>query len=74
MVTHSVFLPGKLHGQRSLEDCHPWGHKESDRTEQLSAHRYTRGVCTQRRDRQSIARVKRVASEESKYYDTLILN
>ena len=22
-----VFLPGKLHGQRSLEDHSPWGHK-----------------------------------------------
>ena len=23
-------------GQRSLESCSPWGHKESDRTEQLN--------------------------------------
>ena len=23
-----VFLPGEFHGQRSLEGCHPWGHKE----------------------------------------------
>ena len=22
-----VFLPGKSHGQRSLVDCSPWGHK-----------------------------------------------
>ena len=22
-----VFLPGKLHGRRSLEGCRPWGHK-----------------------------------------------
>ena len=29
-----VFLPGELHGQRSLEDYSPWGHKESDTTEQ----------------------------------------
>ena len=28
-----VFLPGESHGQRSLADYHPWGHKESDRTE-----------------------------------------
>ena len=28
-----VFLPGKSHGQRSLEGCSPWGHKESKRTE-----------------------------------------
>ena len=28
-----VFLPGKFHGQRSLADDSPWGHKESDSTE-----------------------------------------
>ena len=28
----SVLLPGKSHRQRSLEGCHPWGHKESDTT------------------------------------------
>ena len=31
-----AFLPGKSHGQRSLVDCSPWGHKELDTTEQLS--------------------------------------
>ena len=31
-----VFLPGESHGQRSLVGYSPWGHKESDRTEQLS--------------------------------------
>ena len=25
-----VFLPGKSHGQRSLEGYSPWGHTESD--------------------------------------------
>ena len=25
-----VFLPGEFHGQRSLVDYSPWGHKESD--------------------------------------------
>ena len=29
-------LPGKSHGQRSLEGHGPWGLKESDTTEQLS--------------------------------------
>ena len=29
----SVFLPGKSHGQRSLVDYSPWGHKEWDRTQ-----------------------------------------
>ena len=31
-----VFLPGEFHGQRSLAGYSPWGHKESDTTEQLS--------------------------------------
>ena len=30
-----VFLPGESHGWRSLVGCSPWGHKESDTTEQL---------------------------------------
>ena len=33
-----VFLPGKFHGQRSLEGYSPWGCKESDMTEQWSTH------------------------------------
>ena len=33
-----VFLPGEFHGQRSLVGCSPWGHKESDTTEQLTLH------------------------------------
>ena len=28
-----VFLPGKVHGQRSLVGYRPWGRKESDTTE-----------------------------------------
>ena len=31
-----VFLPGEFHGQKSLEGYSPWGHKESDTTEQLT--------------------------------------
>ena len=31
-----VFLPGKSYGWRSLVGYSPWGHKESDTTEQLS--------------------------------------
>ena len=30
-----VFLPGECYGQRSLVGNSPWGHKESDMTEQL---------------------------------------
>ena len=33
-----VLLPGKPHGRRSLVGCSPWGHKESDMTEQLHFH------------------------------------
>ena len=33
MATHSVFLPGKFHGQRSLVEYSPWGWKESETTE-----------------------------------------
>ena len=28
-----VFLPEEMHGQRSLVDYSPWGHKELDTTE-----------------------------------------
>ena len=33
-----VFLPEKSHGQRSLMGYSPWGHKDSDTTEQLKQH------------------------------------
>ena len=33
-----VLLPGKSHGWRSLVGCSPWGHEESDSTEQLHFH------------------------------------
>ena len=36
-----VFLPGKFHGQRSLEGYSPWGHKESDTTECACMHTHT---------------------------------
>ena len=36
MATDSLFLPGEIHGQRSLAGYSPWGHKESDMTKQLS--------------------------------------
>ena len=36
MATHSVFLPGKSHGQRSLAGYSSWGGKESDTTKRLS--------------------------------------
>ena len=36
-----VFLPGKSHGPRSLVGYSPWGHKESDMTEQFHFHLQT---------------------------------
>ena len=33
-----VLLPGKSHGQRSLEGCSPWGRWGSDMTERLDFH------------------------------------
>ena len=36
-----VFLPEKLHGQRSLVGYSPWGRKEPDMTEPLSRHAHT---------------------------------
>ena len=36
MATHFSVIAGKSHGQRSLVGCSPWGHKESDPTEQLN--------------------------------------
>ena len=41
----SVFLPGELHGQRSLVGYSPWGCKESVMTEQLTLH-YTKFLNT----------------------------
>ena len=36
MATHSTILTWNPQVQRSLEGYSPWGHKESDSTEQLS--------------------------------------
>ena len=36
-----VFLLGKFQGQRSLVSDSPWGHKESDMTQQMSTHAHT---------------------------------
>ena len=38
MATHSRFLPGTFHGQRSTVGYSPWGHKESDTTEHKHTH------------------------------------
>ena len=36
MATRSSILAGESHGQRKLVSYSPWGHKESDLTEQLT--------------------------------------
>ena len=38
MAPHSSTLAWKIHGQRSLVGCSPWGRKESDMTERLHFH------------------------------------
>ena len=35
MATNSVFLPREFHGQRNPVGYSPWGHRESDMTQQL---------------------------------------
>ena len=43
-ATHSrVFWPGEFHGQKSLAGYSPWGHRESDTTEQVSVHTHLLG-------------------------------
>ena len=38
MAPHSSTLAWKIHGQRSLVGCSPWGRETSDMTEQLHFH------------------------------------
>ena len=38
MASHSSTLDWDIHGWRSLVGCSPWGHEESDTTEQLHFH------------------------------------
>ena len=46
MTTHSVFLPGKSHGRRSLLGDSPWGREESDMTERLHFHALEKEMAT----------------------------
>ena len=39
MDTHSSVLAWRLHGQRRMVSCSPWGRKESDVTERLTMER-----------------------------------
>ena len=45
MATHSIFLPGKSHGQRNPVGYSPQGRKESDMTEQLHFMRVAESLC-----------------------------
>ena len=38
MLISTPTLPGKSHGRSNLVGCSPWGHEESDTTEQLHFH------------------------------------
>ena len=40
----SVFLPGKFHGQWSLEGYSPWDHKQLDTSEQLCTDAHMQAV------------------------------
>ena len=44
MMTHSSILAWEIPGQRSLEGCSPWGHKESDMPERLTHMRLVFGL------------------------------
>ena len=44
MATHSSILAWEIPGQRSLEGCSPWGHKESDMPERLTHMRLVFGL------------------------------
>lgn len=50
----SVFLPGKLHGQRSPVGYSPWGRKVSDTTEHTLLHYYGRSVFNILRNCQTV--------------------
>ena len=43
LIPTSVFSPGEFYGQRSLVGYSPWGHKESDTTEQLTLSHFHKG-------------------------------
>ena len=58
-----VLLPGKYHGQKSLAGYSPWGCKESDTTERLSAHTHTH-TYTHAHTRTHTHIIKEVLQEE----------
>ena len=57
-----ILLPGKSHEQRSLVGYGPWGHKESDTTEQLNEPNLTTEPTEQIRSDQLLSRVQLIAT------------
>ena len=52
MVTHSSILAHRIHGQKSpVGSQSPWGHKESDRTEQLTLSLFRKPLFTSKLQR-----------------------
>ena len=47
-----VFLPGKSHGQRSLEGYSLWGHKELATTEQLNNNNKLSAISVEARSKE----------------------
>ena len=60
--------PGDGEGQGSLACCSPWGHKESDKTEQLNNNRYLWVGQQRKNDRRASATVSDAASEVETIY------
>ena len=52
-----VFLPGESHGWRSLVGYSPWGHKESDMTEQLHSLTHSTNSASQLHKLETVIKV-----------------
>ena len=76
-----VFLPGELHGQRSLLGYSPWGGKESDMTEHVCVcthththtHTHLLPLCCGWQSPENIARRSQNSSQESWMDDDRVL-
>ena len=50
----AVLFPGESHGQRTLAGYSPWGHRESDTTEYLTAEAGWTGCCSVAKSRPTL--------------------
>ena len=57
-----IFLPGEFYGQRNLAGYSPWGHKESDVTEQVM-HTHMLRWCSGKESACQFRRSKRLGSD-----------